>query len=388
MTIVDEAKLFVLDYFEKNKSGKLSFHTIEHTINVAGQAEVISKHENLSEKEFQIVMVSAWFHDIGYLTKCEEHEDASKAIVRSFFEAHSVDHEFAESVERCIDITKRKKQPSDILEKVILDADVSHVGNANFISISKKLKKEYSLCQERDVTPLEYWEETFHFLEKQVFYTSYAQQYYLQEKEKNILAVSALIDEFKNKETVADKKTKKKERTPEKGIESMFRLTASNQMRLSAIADKKANILISINSVLGSVSAAVASRQPVLQGKAIIVPIIILFLSSILSLVFAILSCRPKLSSRKYSVQDVNERKMNLLFFGNFYHIPFPQYLKAVREMMDDYDYLYTNMIKDQYYLGLSLYRKYKLLRIAYNIFMFGFIAAAVTFIIILILIK
>ncbi len=383
MTIVDEAKLFVIDYFEKNKSEKLLFHSLEHTMNVVRHAEQIGRYEKLSEEELQAVLVAAWFHDTGYLVQHDNHEEASKAIVRSFFEAHPVDPRFTELTERCIDITKRQEEPAILPEKVILDADVSHIGNAGFISISKKLKKEYSLYQEREISSLEYWEGTLRFLEKQSFYTSYAQQYYLPEKGKNMQTVASMIDEIRNKETDAGKKGKKKVRTPEKGIESMFRLTASNQMRLTAIADKKANILISINSILGSVSAAIASLQPFSQGK-ITIPVIILFISSISSLVFAILSCRPKLSSRKYSVQDVKERKMNLLFFGNFYQIAFPQYLQAMREMMEDYDYLYSNMIKDQYYLGLSLYRKYKLLRIAYNIFMFGFVAAATAFIIIL----
>ena len=52
----------------------------------------------------------------------------------------------------------------------------------------------------------------------------------------------------------------------------------------------------------------------------------------------------------------------------------------AMREMMADKDYLYGNMIKDIYYLGIVLARKYKLLRISYNIFMFGLITAILAF--------
>lgn len=169
-------------------------------------------------------------------------------------------------------------------------------------------------------------------------------------------------------------------RTTEKGIESMFRLTASNQMRLSSIGDKKANILISINSILISVSAAVATRQA-MDYMQFMPALVILFLSSLVSLIFAILSCRPEMNPAQVTDEDLKQRKVNLLFFGDFNKIPYPKYHDAMREMMDDYDYLYGNLIMDQYNLGKSLSRKYKLLRMAYNIFMYGFILAALVFV-------
>ena len=57
-----------------------------------------------------------------------------------------------------------------------------------------------------------------------------------------------------------------------------------------------------------------------------------------------------------------------------------PDYDWAIKEMMQDKDYLYGSMIKDIYFLGVVLARKYKLLRIAYNIFMFGLITAIAAF--------
>ncbi|PTN08181.1 Pycsar system effector family protein [Mangrovibacterium marinum] len=183
-----------------------------------------------------------------------------------------------------------------------------------------------------------------------------------------------------NEEPEKDAAKQPKQKTTEKGIESMFRLTASNQMRLSSIGDKKANILISINSILISVSAAVATRQA-MDYQQFLPALLVLFLSSLVSLIFAILSCRPELKPINVTDEELKQRKVNLLSFGNFNRIPYPKYHQAMREMMDDYDYLYGNLIKDQYALGKALYRKFRLLRIAYNIFMYGFIFAAVVFV-------
>ncbi|MCW0484604.1 Pycsar system effector family protein [Gaoshiqia sediminis] len=378
MDIVDRAKLFVIDFFENHHDRKLVFHTLGHTMTVVKQAALIGENEQLSDTELQAVLVAAWFHDTGYLILQENHEDASINIAQSFFEKNAVPEDFARHVVQCIEATRRETVPETLAEKVILDADISHVGHENFISISKKLRKERSLCQDCTIPQKDYWQETLEFLQGLRFYTQFAVDHFHPVKEQNVEKVKKILADLLEKANKST--TDSRERSTAKGIESMFRLTANNQMRLTSIADKKANILISINSILISVSAAVASRHPFFEGE-LVPAVVVLFVSSLASLVFAILSCRPKLSSKKYGEADLKERNVNLLFFGNFHQIPYQQYDSAMKEMMDDYDYLYTNLIKDQYYLGQSLFRKFKLLRTAYNIFMFGFVLAAVVFV-------
>ena len=74
-------------------------------------------------------------------------------------------------------------------------------------------------------------------------------------------------------------------------------------------------------------------------------------------------------------------KKTNLLFFGNFHGMSVEDYEWSMKQMMKDADYLYGSLIKDIYYLGKVLGKKYKFLRIAYNIFMFGFVLAILSFI-------
>jgi len=105
-------------------------------------------------------------------------------------------------------------------------------------------------------------------------------------------------------------------------------------------------------------------------------------MSSVVTIIFAILSTRPKVTSGVFTREDIENKKINLLFFGNFYKMPLEEYDWAMNEMMKDRDYLYSNMIKDLYYLGLVLQRKYNLLRIAYNFFMIGIIITVVAFVI------
>ena len=377
MDIVGQAKLDVIDLFKNNYSHKLVFHTLDHTLSVVHHCEMIGKEEGVTDGDLDAVLVAAWFHDTGYLRQLENHEQASVDLVTRFFEQHTADNSFREIVVSCIRATTRIEKPQSLPEQIILDADVAHLGDPDFIRISRQLKKERSNCSNCKVSSGDYWEETLLFMQHQKFYTNYARKVYCPVKELNLRMVEDLVSKQKSK----DLKTKNPDvlRSTTKGIESMFRLTASNQMRLSAIADKKANILISINSIFISVSAAAVTKYH-LMGERLVPSIIVLFVSSLCSLIFAILSCRPKLNNTKYTESDILEKRVNLLFFGNFFQIPYPRYNKAMKEMMHDYDYLYSTLIKDQYYLGLSLSRKYRLLRIAYNLFMAGFIAATLVF--------
>ncbi|MCW3088013.1 MAG: phosphohydrolase, partial [Sediminibacterium sp.] len=101
---------------------------------------------------------------------------------------------------------------------------------------------------------------------------------------------------------------------------------------------------------------------------------------SVSTIVVAILATRPKLGGGTFTNEDVINRKTNLLFFGNFHKAPFDQYNEAMRKMMRDPNYLYGSLINDIYQLAVVLGRKYKLIRLAYNIFMFGIVVAVIAF--------
>jgi len=175
----------------------------------------------------------------------------------------------------------------------------------------------------------------------------------------------------------------KKAKLPGRGVESMFRLTARNQINLSSIADNKANILISINSLILTVLLTVGVSK-IADYRQFTAPVVIFLATSLTTTVYAILSTRPKISSGKFRKEDILGQKVNLLFFGNFYKMDKEEYCWAIKEMMKDEDYLYSSLITDQYSLGKVISKKYILLRTAYTIFMFGITLATLVFIFVL----
>ena len=168
----------------------------------------------------------------------------------------------------------------------------------------------------------------------------------------------------------------------------MFRSTYDNHMTLSSIADNKANMMISLNAVILSVIITyVGAKSSVLgteftRNPILMVPVGTLLLTTIGSVVSAIMSAQPDVTTFNIRPNKVKSKRVSLLFFGNFTKIPLEDFQGGMHDIMREKDALYNNMIIDIYYLGEVLSKKYRLLRISYTIFMIGLILTVVSFVV------
>jgi MFS-type transporter involved in bile tolerance (Atg22 family) len=164
-----------------------------------------------------------------------------------------------------------------------------------------------------------------------------------------------------------------------RGMQTALRLGSQNHLELSQMADGKANILISVNAIIISVILSVLLNR-LDANPHLMIPTILFLTSSVITVVIAILATRPKLTEGTFTKEDIRQRRTNLLFFGSFYKSSLEDYTWAMDEMLKDKDYLYGTVVKDIYFLGIVLGRKYRLLRTAYNVFMVGLIVAVLAF--------
>ena len=374
--------------FESNKKPNLFYHTLAHTQETVKRAEEIAAHYKLSEKEMLAVYIAAWFHDTGRIfTGPENHEEKSVELMKSFMQVNSPETELIQIIEGCILATKRSTKPTTLLQQILSDADTYHLGTKEFKRTNKQVRKEISL--DREMSKEEYDIKTLEFLESHEFYTSYCIELLNKGKEENIkklrhkIAEHAVNDDddtlFGSEKASDPKISKQTSSLISKGIQTMLRLASSNNLRLSEMADRKANILISVNAIIISVSISVLFRK-FETDPFLVVPTIIFLTSSVITIVLSILAMRPTITGGKFSKEDITAKKVNLLFFGNFYKASLEDFRWGMGIMMRDPEYLYGSLIKDVYFLGVVLGKKYKLLRIAYNIFMVGVVISVIAF--------
>jgi uncharacterized membrane protein YbhN (UPF0104 family) len=180
--------------------------------------------------------------------------------------------------------------------------------------------------------------------------------------------------------TQEHKKKKKDGLGTNRGIETMFRTSYRTHVDLSALADNKANIMIGINGIIMSV--LIASISPKIDANLwLIVPTTILLIGLLISLIFAILAARPRVTEKHYTLEDIQEDRANILFFGNFVHLSSDEYVESMKTLMQDTDRLYTNMIRDIHGLGTVLRRKFELLRTSYTVFMWSLAIGVLAFV-------
>jgi HD-GYP domain-containing protein (c-di-GMP phosphodiesterase class II) len=391
-TITQKAENFVTNLFEKNKQDALTFHNLEHTRGVVARAKEIGSQFPLSEKDQAILYISAWFHDTGHLfVEPAMHEVKSIELMKSFLNGLATNEagELAPAVEKCILATRVPGHPKTLTEQIICDADTYHIGTDDFKKTNKQLKKEY--IRRKLISPQSNWnKKSLEFMESHRFYTLYCQGLLEEGKQRNIewLRKKTIKNEMEeNMDDMPKKLNQKNAKEIEKqkanllgkGIQTMLRLTSSNHLDLSEMADRKANILISVNALIISVILSVLLRRLDVDTY-LTIPTITFLVFSLATIVIAILATLPKVSGGRFSREDILHKKTNLLFFGNFHKATLQEYQWGMQEMMKDQEYLYGALIKDIYYLGVILGRKYKLLRIAYYIFMIGIIISVLAF--------
>jgi len=374
-TIIREAEKFVTSLLKNETPEGYAYHTLNHTLEVVKNAVFIGTKENLSEDEMSTLRVAAWFHDVGYIKTYKGHEKESAAMAAKFLERQGVDENICDAVSECILATAFPQNPQSRLAKVLCDADFIHLGQNNYFELAEKLRQEQKMAGVHKLKKAEFDQESLKLFKEHSWHTAFCKDKLDEPKQKNLEILKELIA----KQTTKTKMKAAKSKSYSRGVDSMFKLTARNQINLSHIADNKSNILISLNGIIISLALATLVSK-FKQEPVIIVPTIIFILFSLSTIVLAILSTRPNISSGKFTREDIKQKKVNLIFFGNFYNMALEEYEWAVAEMINDDPYLYSTLTKDQYSLGKVLAKKYRLLRWAYNVFMVGLVISVGAF--------
>jgi predicted metal-dependent HD superfamily phosphohydrolase len=364
------------------------YHNLGHTRRVVKSVQELIEGENVAEEQVEQLLIAAWFHDVGYTKGVEEHEEVSAKMASSYLKEYGYDNKNIELIGNIIKSTKMGVAPSTHLEKILNDADNSHFGKKGYMDISDLLREEWEQQKVKEFSDVKWIKENITFFTKyHKFYTDYALENWQPQKDKNLAALLKLQKKLKQEEKKNKKRDeefalkKNKAKLPERGIETMFRVTLKNHITLSNIADTKANILLSVNAIIVSlVLSNLVSKLDNPSNDYLIWPTVIFVLFTVISIILSILATRPNVTSGKFTKEDVANKKVNLLFFGNFHKMSLDDFEWAMGEMMQDRDYLYSSMKKDLYFLGKVLDRKYKILRLTYSVFMVGIIVSVIAF--------
>lgn len=297
--LLQEVRQYVTGVFTNKVDPAFVYHSIEHTREVVEMAELMAAHLNLPEAERPALLLAAWFHDTGYSAgQPKRHEEVSRDIAAEFLRNKGIDQFTIDKVSNAIMATKWPQSPTDLLEQILCDADLSHLGLPIFPEKNKLLRQEINLLFDNKLSKKEWRLKNIFFLQQHRYFTEYGRTVLEPVKQEHLQALLLKADKkgkdedesFEKmvitsklpKETIVvangekengEKGTRDKEREKlekererfekdklartERSIATMFRILSENQVNLSQMADTKANIMISVNTIVISIMVSV-----------------------------------------------------------------------------------------------------------------------------------
>lgn len=178
-------------------------------------------------------------------------------------------------------------------------------------------------------------------------------------------------------ETVESIPKKDKKKKMSRGVETLFRSTLTNHLKLSEMADQKANLMISINAIIISITiSSYLGRFE--QNSELLIPTVGLLFVCLVTIVVALIATNPMVKSKPAAAPESDDPKTDLLFFGEYTRLNADDYRRSVRKLLTNDDLLYDSLIDNVYAQGRVLARKYRLLTFTYRFFMIGFSAVIV----------
>lgn len=388
--ILPAVQQFVLTQMNRRPDNRLVYHNYDFTVRLVDKTIEIGEGQALPSKQQEITQLAAWFVAIGYLLDYENHAKNSQTLAIRFLEAQNYPLEKRKMVLASLQALSDDKMPANIEEQVLKDAFTIVNYTDGYEERNPLQKLEWELKTGRQSNQLEWAQLQLQRLLSARLYTHFARSRYEGVLAQNIRWQKERLEKITRKEEfkLPEEKVILNERyqgleegLPLRAIQTFFRTNYRNHINLSAIADNKANIMISVNSILISVLLTVLTYRNMANiNPKVILPAVIFLVSALVSLIFAVLSARPKVTSLHNQEMPKESIRQNIVFFGNFVHLDLDQYEEAIDAVFRDPELLYGNMARDLYFLGKVLAKKYAYLTIAYNVFMLGFVATVITF--------
>ncbi|MBL7793760.1 MAG: hypothetical protein JNK77_15635 [Saprospiraceae bacterium] len=384
--IAADALAHAFHLFETRQDARLVFHNDKFVTTTAAVAADIAGALHFTATQQEVVQLAAIFLHTGYWYDYRRRAEQSEVVARQFLEEKNYPPTLISQVLACIQTAAMGSAPATPEAQVLTDAAHAATYLSETSDRGALLRLERELMLGNNYSRANWAGQYLQQLVQIKWHTPYARSKYEAALHKALL-VQRRIQEKAAGDTAAFKHQPERpfegleEDYPLRAVQTFFRTNYRNHINLSAIADNKANIMISVNSILISVLITALSYRNMAQtNPGVLLPVVIFLVTGLASLIFAVLSARPKVTTLNRQVTDKSVLRRNMVFFGNFVTLDLDQYEELMDDLFRNGELLYGNMVRDLYYLGQVLDKKYRYLSISYNVFMLGFIATVGTF--------
>jgi predicted metal-dependent HD superfamily phosphohydrolase len=174
---------------------ELSYHSIEHTLNVLKTCNNYIKREKIESHKAKLLRLAALMHDIGFTISNKDHEETSKDIAVDLMKSYGFPKKDIDIVKGLILATRIPQFPKNELEKIICDCDLDYLGRSDFYIISDQLFRELEFSPITK-TKLDWNNFQIKFMEAHKYHTQFALKNRRSYKETRIAELKELVEKL------------------------------------------------------------------------------------------------------------------------------------------------------------------------------------------------
>lgn len=195
--LIKKVEEYVTSFLMERSPKQNLYHSLDHTKEVVAAVVEIGNGEKVSSDELELLTIAAWFHDSGYIEKTKGHEELSAMFASGFLSENNYPQEKIEKIVNCILATRVPQHPKNHLEKVLCDADLSHLGRTSFEKRNNMFRTEFEHYYGRKLTEHEWLIKTIEFLSQHNYFTDYAQNQFSAIQDDNLKLLQSQLDNLK-----------------------------------------------------------------------------------------------------------------------------------------------------------------------------------------------
>lgn len=344
---------------------------------------MLSTQAGLAKEDQMTVHFAALFLYTGAPFSISANERGSFEKVNEFLKSQQVDNNAIEAIDACIQSVMPPQVPLEIPGQVLCDAL-----NSLLTEKSRKPLEEIQWLipgfnmegEEQDQ-----FQVLLGHLKQIVFFTVPAKNTFdkpLQKKIDLIKSIKFNAEGIEDHELVVKSNSKmdlQVEPKPDRGAATLFRNASREHIAMLSIVHQKSGFLLSFNSILLSVVLSILSTK-LNDFPHLLIPTVFLVVTCLGTIVFTILATKPMIIKNRKD--PLARDTFNAMFFGHYVHLDWQEYSNQILSITKDVDSMVEVLSKNIYYQGVVLDKKYRLLAIAYKIFLIGLIVSVSMFII------
>jgi uncharacterized protein len=192
----EAARQYALERLANELPTYATYHCIAHTRDhVTPTVELFAELEGVKGMDLILLLTAAYFHDIGFVESCDDHEEIGVRIVSEVLPEFGYLPEHIQVITRIIMSTKLPQSPSRQLEKIMADADLDSLGRTDFFDRNQDLRNEMAALG-RTYSDEEWYRSQYRFIHEHHYFTESARNLRRAQKQKNIATLSQLLKRF------------------------------------------------------------------------------------------------------------------------------------------------------------------------------------------------